>query len=89
MSCKEEDDSRLTPAEDDDAAGRKIDRKECLLLIEDQYKIFKREDPFLTCRKSVGLKRDLLLTLKGFIKLQSFASNTNSVGIRFPPLYRI
>ena len=35
MSCKEEDDSRLTPAEDDDAARRKIDRKECLLLIED------------------------------------------------------
>ncbi len=33
-SCKEEDDSRLTPAEDDDAAGHKIDRKECLLLIE-------------------------------------------------------
>ncbi len=38
MSCKEEDDSRLTPAEDDDAAGRKIDRKEYLLLIEDQHK---------------------------------------------------
>ncbi len=37
MSCKEEDDSRLTPAEDNDAAERKIDRKECLLLIEDQY----------------------------------------------------
>ena len=38
MSCKEEDNGRLTPAEDDDAAGRKIDRKECLLLIENQYK---------------------------------------------------
>ena len=38
MFCKEEDDSRPTPAEDNDAAGRKIDRKECILLIEDQNK---------------------------------------------------
>ncbi len=28
MSCKEEDDGGLAPAEDDDAAGRKIDREE-------------------------------------------------------------
>ena len=28
MPCKEEDESGLTPAEDDDAAGRKIDREE-------------------------------------------------------------
>ena len=33
----EEDDSRLTPAEDDDAAGHKIDRKECLFSVGDQY----------------------------------------------------
>ena len=34
MSCKEEGDGRLAPAKDDDAAGRKIDRKECLILAE-------------------------------------------------------
>ena len=28
MPCKEEDESGLAPAEDDDAAGRKIDREE-------------------------------------------------------------
>ncbi|MDE7281223.1 MAG: hypothetical protein K2N36_05735 [Ruminiclostridium sp.] len=36
-SCKEEDDSRLTPAEDDDAAGHKTDRKEWLFSVGDQY----------------------------------------------------
>ncbi len=48
MSCKEEDDSRLTPAEGNDAAGRKIDRKECLLLIEDQYKYQKTANSSLS-----------------------------------------
>ena len=34
MSCEKEDDGRLAPAQDDDEAGRKIDRKDCLLLVE-------------------------------------------------------
>lgn len=36
MSCKKEDDGRPASAWDDDAAERKTDRKECLILVEDE-----------------------------------------------------
>ena len=32
MSCKTDDDGRLAPAQEENEAGRKIDRKKCLIL---------------------------------------------------------
>lgn len=50
MSCKAEDEGRLTPAEDENAAGRKIDRLGILVLEWFDYHF--GETPYLTVCKS-------------------------------------